>query len=843
MEQPDQSQEPLGDKPPLVSPDTASPGGDEPPKFAPPGPASPPPARDLNQMENEIGTVNGNTIIANAYRELNNTYFINQQATSNFAIRHFSFNDIWRISAERQQEIAELFVADPVEVERLRALLEARRILVLTGESRSGKTTTAIHLSSRLTAVAENNAANSLDTYLVPSLDRHLKIDLHEFCKPDEINDRVVIFQNAFARGNLDLHSFFAQLNEFSLDQLAAKLRLNNSYLIFTATAPESAQLRPGQAINELQHELRDLSDELLVRGLERRLAHFQRAGTFAAERFEELEKPEQKEILIRQLRTMPRIVRFVEFFLRSESKAASRMDLGEAIRQFEDITYSFRQDPASDFDTWCFTLSLGLAQCLPDSQGVPWMDFEYLHRNVSRCLKRDPELFPSKGNSNEQASSEPSENKVNLTEDVYLAKCRAEVVKDPNSLGDLIRFCEDSYPRKLWEILLRHHRRVLTILLPRLREIAEHHGPETDSRQRELCARIIGRIGEIDPDRVTLSVMNRWIDSDDVRQRANIASLYEGILSSDAERYRTYLLGVLESLSASTTPNEDLSEDDRKEEKDRLLTCIAVYSKIGAYDLALAMTGLKRIARNKLAPFMEDVQRVGRLMESTKRAFAQQTSAQDALGLLIFHDMLRDLAGRVYNQESKTFVGAQYAFSSLCLTTDPIAVFKDLRAWIESSNQATGALVALMFLIQDGIASTLESIQVEVSTGGSGVEARKSCNPITAILTSGQEAVVEMARFLATIFEAFSVTFFLPKQLQDYLRESFLSHLTIWIEEALQIEICRQAMENLLIELMRIHNRRLSKPIDNLLNSRSFLKHEPDLKKAFVNAVLWPPR
>jgi hypothetical protein len=250
-------------------------------------------------------------------------------------------------------------------------------------------------------------------------------------------------------------------------------------------------------------------------------------------------------------------------------------------------------------------------------------------------------------------------------------------------------------------------------------------------------------------------------------------------------------------------------------------------------------MNGLKDIAQNKLAPIMKDVQRIGRLVERTKREFAQETSAQEALGLLVFQDMLLDLAERLYNQQGRTFVGVQYALSSLCLSTDPIVVVRELRKWIESSNQAMGALVALMFLIKDGVASTLESVQVEVLNG----DERKTCNPITAALTTGQDSVVEVARFLVTIFEAVSVTFFLPKQFQDYLRESFLSHLTVWIEDALPIESCRQAMESLLTELMRIHKRVLYKPIDSFLNSPAFLKREPELKRAFVDSILWPVR
>jgi hypothetical protein len=415
----------------------------------------------------------------------------------------------------------------------------------------------------------------------------------------------------------------------------------------------------------------------------------------------------------------------------------------------------------------------------------------------------------------------------------------------------------------------LKHHRRILTTLLPRLRELAESASGEANSQQRELCARIIGRVGEIDPERVTLSVMNRWIDSDDVRQRVNIGALYQGILASHNERYRSYFLEVLKSLTASIRTNADDDEVPSQKERDenneklettvtvfsrqkerdrnneKLRTAIAVYSRIGAYDLALAMKGLKSIARDRLVPIMTNVQRVGRLLERTKAEFVKQTSAQEALGLLVFHEMLSDLVKRLYNQEASTFVGVQYALISLCLSADTIRVFKELRIWIESSDQATGALVALLFLIKDGIASTLKSVKVEVSGSESGFAESKSCNPITAALTSGKasgkESVVEMARFLVTIFEAFSVTFFLPREFQDYLRKSYLAHLTTWIEEALPIEGCREAMEELLTELMRIHKRVLYKPIDNLLSSPAFLKRDPELKRDFVNAVLWP--
>lgn len=843
----DETKDPPNDNPLDLGPELERPKNNGTPNPDSGKSATPASAGDRNSMRINIGQdlKSRESVFAQEYHKVTN-YFSGPQGISNIVITHFSFNDIWRITPERQQETAELFVSDANEIERLRSLVFNKRVLVLSSESELGKTTTAIYLGSILSASAgsQNGNGKSLETYLIPSLDRHTQIDLHKICEPDEISDRVVIFRNAFARGNHDLRSFFAQLNEYSVDELASKLRDCNSYVILTTTTTDASQFLSGCAASDLQYEPKHLNDDLLSLGLEKRLVHVERTTKPAIERLELLREPEQKKILITRLRTMPRIVRFVESYLRIDSTIPIETDLSESIRQFEDITYWFHKELAADFDVWCFTLALGLTHWAADSQGVPWIDFEYVHRGVAQYLRRDPQLFPSSKNTKEE---EPLETIPNLTDDTYLAQSRAEVIKDPNSLADVVRFCQEGYPHKLWEILLKHHRRVLTTLLPRLRDLAENNRAEADSRQRELCARIIGRVGEIDPERVTLSVMNRWISSDDVRQRANIGALYQGILASNNERYKSYFLEVLKSLTASLGTSEDssddVSEEEREEVKEKLLTAIAVYSRIGASNLTLAMTGLKSIARDRLVPIMTDVQRIGRLLEKTKVEFGKQTSAQDALGLLVFHEMLSDLAERLYNQQASTFVGVQYALSSLCLSVDPIRVFKELRLWIESSNQATGALIALMFLIKDGISSTLESMQVEVSGSNSRFDERKSCNPIIASLTSGQESVVEMARFLVTIFEAFSVTFFLPKQFQDYLGKSYLAHLTTWIEEALPIESCRNAMEELLLELMRIHKNVLYKPIDELLNNPTFLQREPDLKRAFVNAVLWPAR
>jgi hypothetical protein len=795
-------------------------------------------AQEINETRNQLAeNVKGDFKL-----EIENlTYLLGDgQGFSRTVTRTFTFKEDRRITEKEREELSSLFVADSGEIERLRCLLVEKRVLVLSGEAELGKRATAIYLSGLIASCAvgedvsdndDTDGAKARETYVIPPLERHLRIDLHS----DILANRFAIFRNAFDRGNPDLLGFFAQLDPSSLGRYADHLKKINSYLIFTITPSEASHLRPSLADCDLRHELQHLNDELLLKGLEQKLARLAQEPRVSAERLKQLQEPEQQRFLIARLRTMPRIIRFVDKYTRESGAADARVELGEAIRRFEDIPYWFQHNFTSDFEAWCFALSLGLAHCLGESQGVSWIDFECLRRAVRHCLRRDPELFPPVSGISPQLLVEPSEKAPTLIDDVYLEKSRARILKDPSGLTDLIRFNEESYSPKLWEILLKHHRRILTMLLPCLRAIAEDHSGEYDPRQRALCAQIIGRIGEIDPDRITFGQMTRWLSSDNVRHRAAIGTLYQGIFASEDERYHRYFLKLLDTLAATDTTGVSTPE-----EKKHILTAIAVYAQIGHYDLSLAMKGLEGIARARLVPVMREVQNIGRFIERTQKKFAERLSAEETLTLLVYQEMFRDLAERLFNQQAGTFVGVQYALCSLALSTDPTSVFRELRQWIESSDQATGVLVALMFLIKDGIAATLGSRQVEMSDDESAAAELKTCNPMLAALTFGQEGVLEMARFLTTVYESFTATFILPKEFAWYLRESFLLHLERWVDESLPIESCRTGMVNLFAELMRIHGGILFEPIYQLLHKPEFNKGDSDSKKSFVDEVLW---
>lgn len=759
----------------------------------------------------------------------------------------FRLNQIWRISEESEADLAKLFVADEAELNHLQDLIERQRVLILCGDLNLGKKTTAIYLGHALRERLARQAANSpaseaapLATYLIPTLERHSMIDLNELCQNSAKSAGCfLIFQNAFARGNQDLFAFFGQLAKYNLSGLSEKLRANNSYLIFTTYTAEIAHLADKLAEIEISYELKQLSATLLQRGLAQRLTVLAADSRINKQHLAVLEDAQKRDLLIAEAKTMPRIVRVVEYYLHYASETGEVLDLEEAIHRSADIRHWFQNELVLDFDSWCFALALGLTNCLHQSRSVSWSDFEFIRRAVWHCLKRDPELFPGRRTSYDQPAAEPSGRPPVLIDDFFLGSCRAYIRRDDN-FGDLIGFTDDSYHAKLWDLLQRHHRRVLDIVFRRLSEVAED--PETDPRRRALCAQIMGRIGEIDPEHMMLPQLNRWIYSGDTRRRATVGALYEGILASTNERYRQYFLQLLKSLPLA-------NNEDKEDEKYRLLTAIAIFARVATYELAIAMNGLKKIVVDKLVPTMKNAHRIEELIERSDREFAKQTSVEGVIALGVLQKRLSDVAKRMYSEQGSTFVGVQYALCSIALTAERsspealpgvLRVFRELRRWIEAADRETGALIALMFFFDDGIAATLSANQTGAAAMETKASERKSRGPIVEALSASDEAVVEMARFLVTLYESFTANFTYPHQFTKYLKQSFLSQLTSWVEEALPFDGCRNAMAKLFVELMRIHQKVLFDPLYQLLNDRNFCEKEPRLKKLFVDAVLW---
>lgn len=707
-------------------------------------------------------------------------------------LRPFSPDFATQISSETELDVAETHVADPDFLRDSYATLCEKHLLVLTGEPETGKTTTALYLSHQLRKVFDQfNGA-----YLVRPLDRYVKINFHEIIgRRDEYGSRLLIFKDAFSGGNRDVLEFFTQTGKPLLGSIIEKLQRNHLFLVFTAdTETVKACQRQLSSLN-VERCIPHPGEELLLSGLDgklRQVAAMQ--GWQSEEAVREIEKrlpAERREEVVRSLRTMPRISYLVEYYF---LKLGDELDLKEAISRVDSLQDWFLNDLTDNFDVWCFALTLCLCHCKDKASVVPWFDFEFFRESISTYLRRKLRIGWA-----EQLKQGIQDV---VSENMLLERCRADIYKDHVTGVDAVKFNNEQHHEMLWDILLKSNRRVLALLVPHLKELAQLRDP----RRRALAAAMLGRIGEIDPVEVTFSSMNEWIHSRSFIQMATVGYLFDGIWASRNSRYRDDCLKYLNGLAL-------------EEDKPEVWTAIAAYKQLGAYDLRLAMNKFKEIAERKFAVTMEDAQTVERMLRRMEQALENNSfDENEAMELTHVHDLLRKIAREVFSKDSAILLAIQYAIVVLCFTGDPIQVFDELQKWALADRKSLGALVALIFLEYNGIATALESRSVEMQvTAPDGSERIHYCNQMVLAIAASEDSVRRTARFLETVYDSF--TSFFPRRSCNYFQKSFIFHLKNWIDNALPVAQLHGGMVQLFERLLKSSNQNLRELLSGLLN------------------------
>ncbi len=444
-----------------------------------------------------------------------NQYFAELQRA---AARVFTAKEGVPFTNEQQEELAKLFVGDEQAIDRLAEELDRCRVLLLTGERAAGKMTTALYICTKL-AQREKNLERPL---LVTALDQNVPVDVRRIAGArDDFGRRATVFVDAFEHQNRALLTFFSRSEGIGWEQLADTLRTNGAYLIFTAFRSDIAPFRQRIAGHIAQHELAPLAPTHVAEALGRRLARMFEKRPECTSRLHELS--EHRAAIVNALESLDVIIPFVEEFVGAQD------DVATALRKYKNVDEWFRASVRSDFDAWCSVLTLTLAQPTPDATAISWVDFELLRRALVERIKTDDELF-HKPDDNGSATSQSA--LLSFDDKPLLESSRAVIAKDPERLGDVVRFRDPAYAPELWRTLLTHYRRVLTHLVPTLREIAEGEHPVGGSSLRMLAARVIGRIGEIDPWRISLPLIHRWASSKNRNQRPLVGQLVQGALS-----------------------------------------------------------------------------------------------------------------------------------------------------------------------------------------------------------------------------------------------------------------------------------------------------------------------
>jgi hypothetical protein len=713
------------------------------------------------------------------------------------AVRRFSCAEGQPVPAQWERDSALSFRGADTEVDALLKHLEERRVLLLTAERGAGKVRAALYLGWHL-----RQRGRCVDaTLLAESPDRRVRIDVrHLAARDDGLKNRLVIFPSAFSRADPEVTRLFETTDRAGWQQLGEQLRARGAYLVFTdpGDAGDAGLAEGLQAAQGVHRRLSPHPQELLADELERKLETSVGADGADPELLAALR--EGREWVLGTFRYAPQVCEFVDHYL---ELATPGLELAEAWRRMRNADCRIFQDLDSDFEGWSFAFTLALAQCGGEAGGVAWVDVDRLHRHVRQWLRRDLNLRYADAQGADVDADADADTRLEFS-DTRLLK-RAHAVLETGALSYRVRFRDGAAPEEMWRAMLSRHPRALLTVLPGLRALAERGGEELQTL-RVLAARIVGRIGEMDAARITLPLMDQWAHSGSQHRQAALGPLVDGVLGSQAERYRDACLRHLQALQRAAASGDDADA--------HLPGVIAAWSWVGDHDLARAMGELGAIARERLVPMIEDTQRIERLLRKVERA--QPQSAQGAAALRSCHAVLRDVASRIYAEHGRVFLGVQFSLASLCVTRGPVPVFTELRKWIVDGGWKAGVVVALMFLNERGIADQLEQSRVEIGSAAGGPEA--SCNPLVACLAEGEAEVRQTARFLGELYESLKTPFAASSHLQRYCVESLQAHLLDWVRDALPVPEHAAAMRSLFESLSRTHDGILRDPLVSLL-------------------------
>jgi hypothetical protein len=734
---------------------------------------------------------------------------------SRAAARPFSCRDGVDLPDDEEQAVPGRFAGG--EMDALVTHLSERRVLLLSAQRGAGKVSAAISLGAHL-----RQEQKCTRTVVADSLDRQVRIDVRHLAERDKgLAGRLVIFRKPFGRADPELARLFEKTDRSGWEQLIARLRQQNAYLIFTADPEDAAGFRDRLAaqglLRELQPQPRGDLEERLQEKLERL------AGDGASE--EALRALDSgRDELLDVFHFGSSLAEFADFYVDHY-----RPDLGlaEAIARFHDTSEWLLQELEQDFEFWSFGFTLALAQCVRDAQGVAWLDFDRLHRRVRQWLRRDLNrpAAPAEGDGDDDAEIHPA-----LSEAPLLRRCRAVIVKDSSTLADIIQFRDGVPPRRLWAVIMERHRRALTTILPGLRDLAE--GGQDDLRSlRELAAQILGRIGEVDPQRIIYPLLERWMRSDRGRHHAVVGPLFEGVMGSANERYRTLCFDHLRTVWRSAPSGGRAGMQG-------LHAAIGAYSWIGDHDLGLAMRELGEIAREHLVPMVADMQELARMLSVLENEHRQRAKAGEGVDTLLLscQTLLAHLMSRVYREKGPTLLGMQASLVSLCLTAGPIPVFRELRQWIADGGWKTGVLVALMFLHESGIANALAASRVEVGAGEGPVTA---LNPLVESVGRSGDEMLQTALFLGDLYESLSTPHRVDASLLRHCRDSLQDHLLSWVRDAAPLPEYAASMRSLLKTTAHTHEGILRVPLQQLLARPDFCDPTEPKLRAFAASVV----
>ena len=694
-------------------------------------------------------------------------------------------------------------LVDPASTASCFEILTEQRILLLVGEAEVGKGKFAQYLAAQLIK------QYSLEEILLSrSPEQNVSIDFHRILADSKgwARERVIVIRDAFNR-NTDLIQFAESSDALPIKACRKYLTDNRSFLILTSDDGRFPQ-SPG-ALIDFRSRVDVPPPELSLRFLKREASTLANRGTerSVVEAFVSAEG----RVVVDKLRTIPRIQQFVQIWL--VLVLGGEISLEEALDKAGSLEPWLLRDRARDLGTLSSILALVLGHAHPSIESVNWFQFDRLRREIDRHLRLEL-----------RRGRDPRDLDEFLHEPEILQRIEAEVAP-AGDRGDLIRFTEVSYAGRLWDCLLGPGRMLLVVLVPLLDRL-------TRAREyflRNMAARALGRIGQIDPYGLIYPRMNAWARSKDRDQIEALGSLVFGALGSEKADYEGHCLSHCRRLVGSS---------DFREARSGILAL----RDVGTVDLELAMREIRRAIESRLVPQFRKLEKDKRFCRHLE-AEIQQTLGRGDVQLVALNG--KQLGKRVYDllvnleifapgRELEILFATQYTLVGLCFELGAARVLQAMGRWMPPGKTKLAPFLAFLFLRPWGMAHVLERFPIYVVKEDS--ESQEKWSPILYGSFRKKEDLRRLADFLLEIYLGSAR---LPSPLDRIWHRRFFDLLKQWALQACEGVECRAALIMLLQLLLEAPDRELQDQLFEFLQHDSEMA-EKDIKfESFATEVL----
>lgn len=726
------------------------------------------------RFQSEHVTAGAIDVAGTIIKQLNVTMASGAVELVQLSIHHF------RTRTPEELDLCETeLVFEPEAVEELRWSLEETRLLILSGEPESGKGSTALLLASKMTKALRLKGL--LTCY---GLDSTVQIDPEKIASTSSFSRHVVMFEDALASDSSSFKEFIKSIDSVRLATLTERLRRNGSAIVLTVSSHNILDYEKRLASLGLLKHVTPPRRHLLLEALHRFVERLPQEG-------------EQREALValvseiegdlaRELKTIPRIARFVQEYLGEIAKG--NLTLRQALARMDDLSQWLTVDLAGDLDAQAAALALVLGSAVPPAVGVPWFPFDHLRRRIVDRLRKELRL----------PDDEPLSSVV-LGRAAFLQRARAHVVPMPSPLPDLARFRDDRYPQRLWHALLGPARELSTLLLPLLKELTL----DCDPFLRASAASALGRLGQIGPTYLATPILQEWA-RDESAPEDSLGFFLQGIVASEDTGYRDFCLGALRQLALQDDP----TVAQRAIHGLRLL---------GRPDPAVPIRELCILSRSRLPIQTERLRLVERDIVATEERVRSGPNPRKVFrDLRVLHAQSQVLMMVALVPEERIhLLGAiRFSLAGVLFSQggDPGPVLRELITWMKAEPAKLAPLFTYLFLHRKGLIDLLDHHKWI-----SGAFGTKPCSRFLLSASRGPEEAAVLREFLERIFRTLQV---FPGLFQFLLEQRFLQILKNWSQEGCQVIGLRPTVVSLLCGLQASENPYLAKTVARFLRT-----------------------